>query len=193
MRFAVSNRIEADARLAQAEAGRPRAEAFVEPRELEAEQRALYRAAVRGYLDAFADTDARAVELPFRAPLDDLGVELVSNPGIAAELPDGGRELRKVVVGAARPANLLDSLEVKVAVVRTEEWAPDELRIVAVDVVALRRVEHVPDLAADRAAARAWLAPRVERVLELAEDARPRPGRDCLGCSFVAGCSAHAG
>src|SRR4029079_7970075 len=51
MRFAVSNRIEADARLAQAEAGIPRPEAFVEPRDLEPEQQALYRAAARGYLD----------------------------------------------------------------------------------------------------------------------------------------------
>src|SRR5258708_35092118 len=48
MRFAVSNRVEADARLAQSEFGAPRAEAFVEPGEPEPEQQALYPAATRG-------------------------------------------------------------------------------------------------------------------------------------------------
>ena len=102
MRFAVSNRIEADARLAQAEAGPPRPEAFVEPHELEPEQQALYRAATRGYLDAFGGDAARVVDLGFRTALPELGVELSSNLGIAAELDDGGRELRKVLVGARR-------------------------------------------------------------------------------------------
>ncbi|HEY5170540.1 MAG TPA: hypothetical protein VIK54_02315, partial [Acidimicrobiia bacterium] len=59
MRFAVSNRIEEDARLAQSELAEPRPEAFVEPRELEPEQRALYRAAARGYLDAFGGAIAQ--------------------------------------------------------------------------------------------------------------------------------------
>ena len=45
MRFAVSNRLSGDARLAQTELGPPRPEAFVEPTDLEPEQRELYRAA----------------------------------------------------------------------------------------------------------------------------------------------------
>ena len=82
--------------------GHPRPEAFVEPRELEPEQQALYRAATRGYLDAFGDTSKRAiVELGFRTALPELGVELSSNLGLAAELADGGRELRKMLVGVA--------------------------------------------------------------------------------------------
>src|SRR4051794_19434868 len=135
MRFAVSNRIEADARLAQAEGGVPRPEAFVEPRELEPEQRALYRAAARGYLHEFGAVAAHIADLGFRTPRPELGVELSSNLGIAAELADGGRELRKVLVGARRDAKLLDPVDVRIALVRTEEWAPVELDIVAVDVI----------------------------------------------------------
>jgi len=193
MRFAVSNRIEADARLAQAEGGRPRPEAFVEPRELEPEQQALYRAATRGYLDAFGTVAARVADLGFRTALPELGVELSSNLGIAAELEDGGRELRKVLVGARRDAKLLDPVDVRIALVRTEEWAPVQLEIVVVDVIEQRRSIHAPDVETDRAEAHAWIAERVGLVLELAADARPQAGRDCQGCAFISGCSKHAG
>jgi hypothetical protein len=193
MRFAVSNRIEADARLAQAENGPPRSEAFVAPHDLEPEQQALYRAAKRGYLDAFGGLGARVVDLGFRSALPDLGVELSSNLGIAAELDDGGRELRKVLVGARRDAKLLDPVDVRVALVRTEEWAPVQLEIVAVDVIEQRRATHSPDLEADRSEAHEWIAARVERVLELASDPRPQVGRDCQGCAFISGCTKHPG
>jgi hypothetical protein len=193
MRFAVSNRIEEDARLAQSEPGRPRSEAFVEPAELEPEQRALYRAARRGYLDTFGESSARVIRLDFRTELPDLGVELSSNPGLAAELDDGRRELRKVLVGSRRDAKLLDPVDVRVALIRTEEWAPEQLEIVAVDVIEQRRAAHEPDLVTERAEAHAWVGNRVERILELTSDPRPRAGRDCLGCSFISGCSKHPG
>lgn len=193
MRFAVSNRIEADARLAQAEAALPRPEAFVDPHELEPEQRALYRAATRGYLDAFGNGTARVADLGFRTHLPELGVELSSNLGIAAELDDGGRELRRVLVGARRDTKLIDPIDVRVALVRTEEWAPVQLDVVVVDVIEQRRARHTPDLEADRAEAHAWIAVRVARVLELAADARPHAGRDCQGCPFISGCAKHPG
>jgi hypothetical protein len=193
MRFAVSNRIEADARLAQSELGPPRAEAFVEPRDLEPEQQALYRAATRGYLDAFGETAARIADLGFRTALPELGVELSSNLGLGAELDDGGRELRKVLVGARHDAKLLDPIDVRIALVRTEEWAPVQLEIVAVDVIEQRRTTYTPDLDAERAEAHEWIAERVATVLELAADARPQAGRDCQGCAFISGCTKHAG
>lgn len=193
MRFAVSNRIEADARLAQSECGPPAREAFVDPRDLETEQRALYRAAARGYLDEFGESDAVVVDLGFRTHLPELGVELSSNLGIAAEHADGGRELRKILVGARRDGRLLDPVDARMMLVRTEEWAPVQLDIVAVDVIEQRRTLHVPDLDADRAEAHEWIATRVARVLDLAADGRARAGRDCQGCAFIAGCSEHAG
>jgi hypothetical protein len=193
MRFAVSNRVEADARLAQAETGAPRPEAFVQPHELEPEQQALYRAAARGYLDTFGGRQARVVDLGYRTALPELGVELSSNLGIAAELTDGGRELRRVLVGARRDALLLDAVDVRIALVRTEEWAPVQLEIVAVDVIEQRHTSLAPDVEADRAEAHEWIAGRVARVLELAADGRPQAGRDCQGCAFISGCSKHPG
>ena len=193
MRFAVSNRVEADARLAQSEMGPVRAEAFVEPGELEPEQRALYRAATRGYLDAFGRTQARITELDFRTALPDLGVELSSSPGLAAELADGGRELRRILVGARRDTQLLDAIDVRIALVRTEEWAPVQLDIVAVDVIEQRRAVHESDVESERAEAHEWIGERVARILELADDPRPRAGRDCLGCAFISGCAKHSG
>jgi len=193
MRFAVSNRIEADSRLAQAESGPPRPEAFVEPDELEPEQQALYRAAARGYLDAFGTQAATVIDLGFRTALPELGVELSSNLGIAAELDNGGRELRKVLVGSRRDTKLFDAVDVRIALVRTEEWAPVQLDIVAVDVIEQRRASHSPDVEADRAEAHAWIGDRVARVLELAADPRPQAGRDCQGCAFISGCTKHPG
>jgi hypothetical protein len=191
MRFAVSNRIEGDAQLAQAEPGLPRAEAFVEPSELEPEQQALYRAATRGYLDAFGGYEAQIVDLDFRTHLPELGVELSSNPGLGAELADGGRELRKIVVGGRRDAKMLDPIDIRIALIRTEEWAPVQLEVVAVDVIEQRRVVYEPDLEPERADAHAWIATRVARIFELTSDPRPRAGRDCLGCAFISGCSKH--
>jgi hypothetical protein len=118
---------------------------------------------------------------------------LSSNLGIAAELDDGGRELRKVLVGARRDAKLFDAVDVRIALVRTEEWAPVQLDIVAVDVIEQRRATHAPDIEADREEAHAWIRDRVARVLELAADARPQAGRDCQGCAFISGCTKHPG
>jgi hypothetical protein len=193
MRFAVSNRIEADARLAQSELGAPRSEAFVDPRDLEPEQQALYRAAKRGYLDAFGESSARIAEPEWRTALPELGVELSSSLGLRAELADGGRELRKILVGARHDAKLLDPVDVRIALVRTEEWAPVQLEIVAVDVIEQRRTTYVPDLEAERAAAHEWIAGRVAIVLELVADPRPSAGRDCQGCAFISGCTKHPG
>ena len=60
----------------------PRTEAFVEPHELEPEQRALYRAATRGYLDAFGGVIAQIAppRLPHRAPRSRRGAVIEPRP-----------------------------------------------------------------------------------------------------------------
>ena len=196
MRFAVSNRIEADARLAQAEPGAPRPEAFVEPAELEPEQRALYRAATRGYLDAFGERPgARSPTSGGARALPELGVELSSNLGLAAELADGGRELRKVArrrAGAGAP--LLDPVDVRVALVRTEEWAPGAARRSSPSTSSSSAARHTPDLDADRAEAHA-VDRRTGRARASSSPptAAPAPGADCQGCAFISGCAKHPG
>jgi hypothetical protein len=189
MRFAVSNRLQGDARLAQAELGPPRPEAFVEPKDLEPEQRELYRAAARGYLHAFGDRPGRATDLGWQSHLRASGVDLIADPGIALDLPDGRRELRVLHFGSRHPGTpLLDPVQRRVALVRTAEWAPDQLTIVAADVIEQELARDTPELARERDEALAWINDRVERVQSLAADGRARAGADCSGCPFIAGC-----
>ena len=189
MRFAVSNRLQGDARLAQAELGPPRPEAFVDPKDLEPEQKELYRAAARGYLDAFGDRPGRATDLGWQTHLGDAGVDLIGDPGIALDLPDGRRELRILHFGSRHPGTpLLESVQRRVALVRTAEWAPDQLTIVAADLIEQEITGDTPDLARERAEALEWINERVELVKSLAADGRARAGADCSGCPFIAGC-----
>lgn len=189
MRFAVSNRLSGDARLAQAELGPPRPEAFVEPTDLEPEQRALYRAAARGYLDAFGERPGRATDLGWQTHLTDVGVDLIADPGIALDLPDGRRELRVLHLGSRHPGTpLLEPVQRRVALVRTAEWAPDQLTIVAADVIEQELARDTPELARERDEALTWINARVEIVKALAADGRARAGSDCSGCAFIAGC-----
>ena len=189
MRFAVSNRISGDARLAQAELGPPRPEAFVEPTDLEPEQRALYLAAARGYLEAFGERPGRATDLGWQTHLAEVGVDLIADPGIALDLPDGRRELRVLQFGGRHPGTpLVDPVARQVALVRTSEWAPDQLTIVTADVIESEMSRDTPELAREREEAFAWINERVELVKSLAADGRARAGSDCSGCAFIAGC-----
>jgi hypothetical protein len=192
-RFEVANRLVADARLAHVDAEVVRREAFVEPKELAPEQRALYRAGMRGYLAEFGERPGRASDLGWRTELEPLGVDLLGDVGLALELPDGGHEVRFLKLGGRRAgAPLLDPVELRCVLARTEEWAPDDLVIIATDLIEQETLTHVPDLAVERAEAAAWLAARVAVIAAHAADGRPRAGSDCNGCAFVAGCSAHA-
>ena len=105
MRFAVSNRIEADARLAQAEPGRRARRRSSSPATSSPSSRRCTAPRRAATSTRSARPTARVADLGFRTALPDLGVELSSNLGIAAELADGGRELRKVLVGARRDAS----------------------------------------------------------------------------------------
>ena len=186
-RFAVSTRLTEDARLAHVEAGPPRAEAFVDPGELEPEQIHLYRAAVRGYLALFGEQPGRAFDLGWRTTLAHLGVDLTGNPGLAFAPDTGAPELRMLKVGGRAP----DNVDVNVALLRTEEWAPDALRIVVADVIWMEHTELSIDLPDARAAAREWIDERVAVVQRNAAHGQPRAGADCNGCAFIAGCKAH--
>jgi len=191
-RFAVSNRLSADARLAHAEADVVRAEAFVDPRELAPEQRRVYDTATRSYLQRFGARPGRVADLGWRTPLPQLGVELVGDVGIALDLPDGGHELRRLSLGGRRTGSpLLDPVDVRVALVRTAAWAPDHIRIVAVDLLEQEAIELEPDVTTEREEALAWIGERVDTITRHAAHAQPRPGNECGTCAFVAGCSAH--
>jgi hypothetical protein len=188
MRFAVSNRIEADARIAQSEPGPVRTEAFVDPTDLEPEQVALYQAARRGYLEYFGAVEGSTVELSWGRTFADLDAELIANPGIGFVHTDGTHETRRIRVGSGTP---LDTVDVAAIVLVTEEWAPAELTIRWVDVLTLDEQRLELEIGRERADALEFVATRVERLRVLAADGRARAGRDCLGCPFIAGCPEH--
>jgi hypothetical protein len=192
-RFAVSNRLAADARLAHTDPESVRAEAFVEPHELEPEQRHLYRAGARGYLTYFSARPGRIADLGWRSALPELDVDLVGDLGVALDLADGTHELRIVKLGGRRAgAALLDPVELRCALLRTTDWAPTDLRIVVADLLEHEIVSHVPELETERLEAAAWINERVEIIKQHAAHGRARAGADCNGCAFIAGCEAHA-
>jgi hypothetical protein len=198
-RFAVSNRFSADARLAHTEFAPPDPRAFVEPSELLPEQVRAYRAAVAGYLALFDDEVARAVDLGFETVVADLEVRLGGDVGLALETP-AGCELRVLRLGERGfGQSLLDDVDLRFATMRAAAWTGagtgtgtgTTLRIVVADVLNVERAEFVVDVDAQLDDARAWVAERVKVIRDLTVDAPPKPGRDCLGCRFVAGCRAH--
>jgi hypothetical protein len=192
-RFAVQNRLVADARLAHAAPDTVRPEAFVDPRELAAEQRHLYRAGVRGYLTMFGERPGRLADVGWRTALRGLGVDLVGDIGVALELPDGTCEVRILKLGGRRAARpLLDRVELQCVLLRTEAWARQTLRVIVADLIEQEVTVHDPDLVTERRDAWKWVSERVELVRRAAAHGQPRAGADCNGCGFVAGCEAHA-
>lgn len=187
-RFQVTNRVVADARLAQAGLGPPQPRAFVAPADLLPEQQRCYSAAVAGYLTLFGDAPGRAVELPFESELTDVGIRIVGDPGLAVEGPDGARELRLLRIGGRTG---LDDTDVYLAALRAATWAAGPLHLVAADLLALTFDERTFDTAAAGPDARAWLTDRLALLRDAVADARPRTGTECGSCAFVAGCPPH--
>jgi hypothetical protein len=191
-RFGVSNRLTADVRLAHTEFAPPDPRAFVPPADLVPEQQRVYGAAVTGYLALFGAEVARAVDVGFDTTFEALEVRLVGDIGIALET-ETGCELRVLRLGERGfGQSLLDDVDLRFAALRAAAWVAGRgpLRVVAADVLNLSRADLVIEVA-DFDDAHAFLEDRLRAVRALAADPRPRAGRDCLGCKFVAGCDAH--
>ena len=190
-RFAVSNRLverrAARARRARTAACRRRSST---PSDLEPEQRALVpRRGAR--LPRRVRRPSRSRDRPRLAARISTSSASTSSadPGIALELPDGRRELRVLHLGTRRlGAPLLDAVQRRVALVRTEEWAPDQLTIVAADLIEQElHARHARPRTRARRGAR--VDHRARRAREGARGRRTRTqaGADCSGCPFIAG------
>ena len=97
-------------------------------------------------------------------------------------------ELRVLSFGTRARGPALDAVNRRVALVRTAEWAPEQLTIVAADLIDCDVTRDTPDLESERAEAFTWITERSALVKELAADGRARAGSDCAGCPFIAGC-----
>ncbi len=91
-------------------------------------------------------------------------------------------------LGTRARGSLLDDVNRRVALVRTAEWAPDQLTIVACDLIDCDVTHDTPDLDRERVEALTWITERSAIVKELAADGRAHAGADCAGCPFIAGC-----
>jgi hypothetical protein len=193
-RFAVSNRLVEDARVAHAELRAPRATDFPSPTDLIPEQQLVYRAAAGGYVALFAERPARAVEVDaWETELPDLGVRVVGSLGLALETADESPELRSLRLGIAGNWPLVDDAERRLIVVRSAAWVgARRLRLVVADLIAGAVVDEEIDVAGALPEALEWLTARVAVIRAQASDPVPKAGAECAGCPFVPGCRAHA-
>jgi hypothetical protein len=192
-RFEVPNRVVADARLAHTEYGPPDRKAFVVPRELAPEQQRVYEAAVSGYLALFGREPARAVDVGFDTVLDDPPARLVGDIGLALEM-EPGPVVRVLRIGErGYGQRLLDETDLRFTVLRASAWAGEDgtLEVVVAELLNLGTETFTMDIAAELGPAREWARERITAIEALIADERPQPGHDCLGCRFVAGCTAH--
>jgi hypothetical protein len=192
-RYAVSNRLVEDARVAHAELRAARAADFPAPNDLLPEQQRVYRAAAGGYVAFFGSRPARAVTVDaWETELPDLDVRVVGSLGLALETATGSPELRNLRLGVAGSRPLIDDTERRVIVVRSAAWVGERpLHLVVVDLLAGELVEEHIDVAAALPEALEWVASRVAVVKERAVDPVPKAGADCRGCAYVPGCRAH--
>jgi hypothetical protein len=187
-RFEVTNRVTEDARLAHAEMGTPRPEAFVDPSDVEPEQRALYRAGAIGYLRMFGADSVVAEDIGRSTDDAELGVRLSGTPGLAVRHADARAEVRVLRLGAT--GALVDDVDIKFTVLRAGEWAGAALDITAVDLLDCRRVVCSLDVGEELPVTRAWLARRVAAIEDRGDRHRAIAGADCRGCTCIPGCPA---
>jgi hypothetical protein len=197
-RWRVANQITEHARLSHLELGPPAPEAFTPLPDLLPEEREVYDAAARWYLQLFGGRAVRSVDGDeideWETALPTLGVRLVGRAGLAVEDEDGRPELRLLRIGGSAPDNgdPLGPAEARFALLRASDWLTGRsVRVVHADLLYGGLVQH--EVAADAALTelRPWLGERLEALRRRIADPRPRPGLECGRCRFVAGCSAH--
>jgi hypothetical protein len=188
--FDLSARLLGDIALAHAELRAATTPDFPLPADLSGEERSVYRAAALGYVTVFRE--------PFVLdPLPDEWESRDCKSGLrwSARVPLAGRDangvahVRHVSVDHGTPD--IDEPTLFMLALRTEGWA----EAVTVDVASLLAADRRDPVlidAATRDAARRWANHRAARWTTIGTDPRPRVGRDCLGCSYVAACPGHS-
>lgn len=195
LRFAVSNRLEQAARLAQATAERPRAVHFPTPSDLPVEQQRVFDTAVRWYLTVFGERVATALdEGDFVTARPDLGIRLAGRVGLRFE-GDAGAEVRILRYAGrdALPTDVAATPEVLFALLRQADWArgvEGPILVTVADVLRGEATEARVDAPAVLVAAEAWLAERLARIRARLVDPRPAPGTECAWCPFIGSCPA---
>ena len=194
LRFAISNRLEQAAVLAQATVERPDAVHFPTPKDLPPEQQRVFATAARWYLTIFGEREATALdEGDFVTARPDLGVRLAGRVGLRFEGP-AGPEVRILHYAGrdAVPRDLAAAPEVRFALLRYADWARDAgpILVTVADVLRGEAVEDRIDPAVALAECDTWLLERLARVRARLVDPRPTPGTQCAWCPFIGSCPA---
>jgi hypothetical protein len=182
--FEVGNRLVEDA-ITWHKGGDPNIPGFPDPRDLEVEQRAAYRAAASAYSARFGAGAVEVHELGWTTEFPDLGVQLICSPGIPVT-SGPVREIRVLRVGGRE--TLVDDVEIRCLLLRASEWAPAGFRIVAVDLLEDRSVEYDVDVAARLDDTMEWFRAQVALIRSRADRFVAVTGPDCRTCQCIPGC-----
>ena len=197
-RWRVANQITEHARLSHLELGPPAPEAFTPLPDLLPEEREVYDAAARWYVQLFGGRPVRSVDGEhldeWETAVPALGVRLVGRAGLAVEDEDGRPELRLLRIGGPPPehSDPLEPAETRFALLRASDWLKGRsVLLVHADLLYGGMVQH--EVAADAALTelQPWLGERLDALRKRIADPVPRPGLECGRCRFVAGCRAH--
>lgn len=192
-RWRVSNRVTEEVRLAHTDLAAPGVDRFEgTATDLTAEQRAVYRLAVRWYSTLFprpvrvVDEDQWGTNIA-----DDL--RLVGPAGLAFTDADGQPEIRLLRLDSRAPASASsETPAVRFALLRRTDWlAGRKVRVGVADLVRGTHTEAVIDTAAVMPEISGWLTTRIEVIRDRVAHPKATAGIECAWCPYIAGCEAH--
>ncbi|MCU1456932.1 MAG: hypothetical protein JWL73_1024 [Actinomycetia bacterium] len=196
VRWRLSDRINADIRLAHTELRSADPTWFHPPTDLLPEQQMLYTVTTRAYCALFADRPAVARDpIEWSVDVPELGVRLVGPPPLILDDEHGALEVRLLRVHQ-RPLgpDLAETVEVRFLVARIraalhEDRDGPEVRVCIADLVDATYDEITVD--PYDSDVDAWLEAGVAAVKLAADETRVRQGHECARCAYVPGCKAH--
>lgn len=194
-RYRVLGQIAGDAALAHTELCTPTLRHFPGATDLFPEERAVYDAAARWYVELFGDRAARADDLdtePMETTVERLEARLVGPAGLAVCDDRGVRELRLLGLrGSEVSPPTLDAVDIRFALLRRVRWARvPELRVVRADLLGGTARAAVFDVEGAWPELEEWLSERVGAIRARADRSAAVAGTECGACAFVAGCGA---
>jgi hypothetical protein len=188
------------ARVAHAEGGAPRLDAFAAPVDLEPEEQRVFAHAAGWYSRLYGDravtTHLHDCERPTESPAR--GVRVGGWVDLTVVGDDGTKELRQLELWAGRRPlgdDPLDLPAVRLAVLRLARWFGDDPVLVSwADLVRGDRRERAVDLGSELPALRERFEHDLDELRQRISDPTVvRPGEDCRQCRHVWRCPAHEG
>jgi len=178
-RYRVSNRIQADVRLAHSTMRTPEPGDFPDPTDLFPEERALYRAAARAYCAMFSEIPAEIADFDeWETTIDD--VRIVAPIGVPVRTPDGHLELRRLQTEGRLRIPSPDDL--RVLALRVGELP---FRVVTADLIHVD--QHTIQVESLDVGPR-WIHEQVLDVETRADEDVAVVGVECAWCTFTLDC-----